>query len=225
MKESISNLKAAKAALGILYVILNNASDEAEEKPFNGIRQVSKDHLETDTFIPTDGTAVEMKIPEGFEVFISEDGKPMIRKRVEAEGEPAKSEDSSLTYEDIAKKLYKDNQTVFYYDNDDKINTFECNASYNELDNSLSEAQVKRWLAFNKLQNIALYLNNGWMPNFLSNSKKYFIWECGATGRYTVGYNTNFNEGSVYFRTEELAEQAIRIMGEESLSDLFNTNW
>lgn len=40
--------------------------------------------------IPTDGTAVELPIPDNLQVFISEDGKPMIRKKIEGDEKPTK---------------------------------------------------------------------------------------------------------------------------------------
>lgn len=195
-----------------------------DDKPFSGIRQVSDDHLETGVIVPTDGSAVEMKIPKGFEVFISEEGKPMIRKKVEEESKPEKEGEAPLTYNAIAKALFKNNPKVFYLDDGGAISTFECAISYDDVSNCMSDAQVKRLLAFNKLQNIAKYLNDGWHPDFNDQSKKYFIWKCTKNGAITFGYNTNFNEGSVYFKTEDLAKQAIDIMGEQSLADLFNTN-
>lgn len=33
------------------------------------------------------------------------------------------------------------------------------------------------------------------------------------------------NIASVYFKNEDLANEAIRLMGEESLNDLFSTDW
>ena len=33
------------------------------------------------------------------------------------------------------------------------------------------------------------------------------------------------NDGSVYFQNEALTNEAIEIMGKESLNDLFSTDW
>lgn len=193
-----------------------------DDKPFSGIRKVSNNHLETGVIVPADGSAAEIKIPDNLEVFISEDGKPMIRKKVEGETKIKKVTTSpKLTYQKIAEELFCHDFIDIYG------NELYPDNDYSKYDaaNCTSEQQAKRLLAFNKLQSIAKYLNKGWKPDFCCSSKKYFIWECGTTGKYTVGYNTNFNEGSVYFKTEDLAKQAIDIMGEQSLADLFNTNW
>ena len=221
--DKTSDYEAVKAALGILMFALGNIAKGSKDEPFSGIRKVSDNHIESVVTVKSDGTATELPIPEGFEVFISEEGKPMIRKKIEGDGEPV-NEQQPTTYEEVANQLYKDNHNVFYWSDEGAIEEFDCRASYKDLDNCMSEAQVKRLMAFNKLQNIALYLNKGWCPNFNCDEKKYFIMSTGFK-KYAIGYNTYCNDGTVFFKTEELAEQAIRIMGEESLADLFDTDW
>lgn len=225
-----ADVEKVKAIFGLLAATLNHicystASPKPDDKPFNGIRQVSEDHIKTGVIIPADGSAVEMKIPEGFEVFISEDGKPMIHKKVEGNAEPARDETEPASYNAIANNLFNGKRTYFNSRSDIDSYTDKNGQFVFDLDNCVTEAQCKRLLAFNKLQNIAKFLNDGWTPNFFDSSRKYFIWLAGITNKYTVGYNTNFNEGSVYFKSEELANKAINIMGKESLADLFNTEW
>lgn len=224
--ERLSHLQAAKAALDILNVILNNATNEQEDKPFNGIRKVSDNHIDTGVIIPADGSAVEMQIPEGLEIFISDDGKAMIRKKVEDGEETPKveQEGNPITYDAIAKKLFF-NKNTFFPDGYEVMQFCPDEKQYLDNDNCVTEAQAKRCFAFNKLQNIAKYLNKGWMPNFDDVTNKYHISKCEPTGNYYVTHNINFNEGNVYFKTKKLAEQAIKIMGKESLEDLFNINW
>ena len=84
-------------------------------------------------------------------------------------------------------------------------------------------AQAKRLAAFNKLQNIAKYLNKGWKPDFRSPEKKWCIVNDG--GSFSTRYNQAINDASVYFKNEDLTKEAIRIMGKESLNDLFPTDW
>lgn len=181
--------------------------------------------------IPTDGTAVELPIPDNLQVFIGEDGKPMIRKKIEGDEKPTPDaeEGNPITYDSLSKKLYLGNDKVFYWDinKDPKLGdiaTFKCTFGYGYLFNCMSKAQVKRMMAFNKLQNIAKYLNRDWKPDF--DDEDTFNWsiikECG---NYGAQYNMSTNEGSVYFKSAELAQQAIRLMGEDSLNDLFSTDW
>lgn len=157
--------------------------------------------------IPTDGTAVELPIPDNLQFFISEDGKPMIRKKIEGNEKPTNDadEDKPITYDDICKKLFLD---MIAYKKSVKCTT---------------PAQGKRCDAFNKLQNIAKYLNNGWKPKFGCNEENWAIVK-GEEG-FVPRYNMRTNDGSVYFKSDDLVLEAIRLMGEESLNDLFSTGW
>lgn len=176
--------------------------------------------------VPTDGTAVEMPIQEGFEVFFSEDGKLMVRKKIEGD---KKEEDKDISYRQLSKALFKGSNPYYWNINTDTeqeaIDDYECNADFDALFNCQTEAQVKRLMAFNKLQNIAQYLNDGWHPNFNSTEeRKYFIM-CSGHDKYDIGFNTLCNDGNVFFRTKEIAKEAIRIMGNDALENLFNVNW
>ncbi len=213
------------ALLGKGAEMIADTIKDTEDKPFNGIRQVSDNHLETGVIIKSDGTATELPIPEGFQVFISEDGKPMIRKKVE--DKPAaenKDEGAPITYKNIANKLFL-GKDVYYANGNDVYIYRKCDtANVEEIDNCLTEAQAKRIQAFNKLQNISKYLNDGWVPDFKKDNRKFYI-ICTSPNKYSVICNTYLQSGDVFFKTEELAQEAIRIMGEESLNDLFSTDW
>lgn len=177
----------------------------------------------TKCIIPTYGTAVELPVPDNLQVFISEDGKPMIRKKIEGDEKPTNDaeEDKPITYDDILKELYFDKTA--YWVNSTYISSAKARElSYNAINNCTTHAQAKRMIAFNKLQNIAKYLNKGWKPNFKDHSKNWYIYKdilCGVTFNYTT------NQGTVYFKNADLAEEAIRLMGKDSLNDLFSTDW
>ena len=173
--------------------------------------------------IPTDGTAVELPIPDNLQVFISEDGKPMIRKKIEGDEKPTNDaeEGKHITYDDILKELYFDKTA--YWVNSTNISSSKAGAiSYNDINNCTTLAQAKRIIAFNKLQNIAKYLNGGWKPNFEDSSKNWYIFKDIL---YGVTFNHTTNQGIVYFKNADLADEAIRLMGKESLNDLFSTDW
>lgn len=173
--------------------------------------------------IPTDGTAVELPIPDNLQVFISEDGKPMIRKKIEGDEKPTNDaeEYKPITYDDILKELYFDKTA--YWVNSAHISSAKARElSYNAINNCTTHAQAKRMIAYNKLMNIAKYLNGGWKPNFKDHSKNWYIYKdilCGVTFNYTT------NQGTVYFKNADLAEEAIQLMGKDSLNDLFSTDW
>ena len=174
--------------------------------------------------IPTDGTAVELPIPDNLQVFISEDGKPMIRKKIEGDENktPDAVEDNPITYEDIIKELFLSKNT--YWIGDVRIGmTIPQQNNYSDINNCTSEAQARRLIAFNKLQNIAKYFSDGWCPDFCNYEKKWAIVKEG--GNFYPKYNQNVNDGSVYFKSEDITNEAIRLMGEDSLNDLFSTDW
>lgn len=173
--------------------------------------------------IPSDGSAVEYPIPDNLQFFFAEDGKLMVRKKIEGDEKktPDAEESKPITYDDICKELFLGKKTYWPYK--DGVDTNKASLSnYNDVDNCTSEAQAKRLNAYNKLMNIAKYLNKGWKPNFKDHSKNWYIYKdilCGVTFNYTT------NQGTVYFKNADLAEEAIQLMGKDSLNDLFSTDW
>lgn len=173
--------------------------------------------------IPADGSAVECHVPDNLQFFFAEDGKLMVRKKIEGDEKPTKDDKQGnpITYDDICKELFLHKRTYWVYDK--KIeNNVSGYITYNDLSNCTSTAQAKRLAAFNKLQNIAKYLNDGWKPNFCGNQKNWNIIKDNGT---FMAMFTTISKASVYFKSEDLAKEAIRIMGKESLNDLFSTDW
>lgn len=155
--------------------------------------------------IPADGSAVEYPIPDNLQFFFDEEGKLMVRQKIEGDENPTDAgEGKPITYDDICKKLFSD---MIAYKKSVKCTTLE---------------QAKRLDAYNKLINIAKFLNGDWKPNFYGDHENWNICKDGDT--FITMYNKTLDKGSVYFKNEELANEAIRLMGEESLNDLFSTD-
>lgn len=174
--------------------------------------------------IPADGSAVEYPIPDNLQFFFAEDGKLMVRKKTEHETAPDDKEGKPITYDDICKDLFY-NKDAYYLNESNKISSCAMTSSnYNYFDNCTSIAQAKRMIAFNKLQNIAKYLNNGWKPNFKDAVQNWFIAEL-YFGEYQAKVTYSGKYGIVYFKSKDLVLEAIRLMGEDSLNDLFSTDW
>ena len=173
--------------------------------------------------IPADGSAVEYPIPDGLSFFFNEEGKLMVHKKIEGDEETHDNKEGNpITYDDILKELYFD-KTAYWVGSSNIKHTTTGEDSYNDINNCASEAQCKRMVAFNKLHNIAKYLNKGWNPDF-PGSNNYAICKNYAGGYSLIG-NRKCQAGAIYFRTKDLANEAIRLMGEESLNDLFSTDW
>lgn len=174
--------------------------------------------------IPADGSAVEYPIPDNLQFFFAEDGKLMVRQKIEGDENPTDAgEGKPITYDDILKELYL-NKTAYWACGEKAIaQRIQRSREHKDSVNCTSEAQARRMAAFNKLQNIAKYLNNGWKPKFGCNEENWAIVK--DEEGFVPRYNMRTNDGSVYFKSEDLVLEAIRLMGEDSLNDLFSTDW
>lgn len=212
-----------KGADMIASVLMDKAAenDHPNDEPHTGIKKVGN-HVESSVIVKNDGTATEVPIPDNLQFFFDEDGKLMVRKKTEHETAPDVKEGNPITYDDVIQKLYYE-KTAYWAGSTRIAYTITNEFSYNDINNCASEAQCKRMVAFNKLQNIAKYLNKGWKPDFTGSNP------CTICKNRAGGYNFLNNDlhqaGAIYFKTEELAKEAIRLMGEESLNDLFSTDW
>ena len=211
-----------KGAEMIIKTLMKKEEEKTEDKPHTGIRQ-SGNLLESSCIINGDGSATEIPIPDGYQIFISEDGKPMIRKKIEGDKKPTDAgEGKPITYDDICKELFYNNKIYWAY-KDDIESGMASPSNYKDVDNCTSEAQVKRLIAFNKLQNIAKYLNGDWKPDFCCSEKKWSISE--KFGNFEPAFSVTENGAKVYFISEYATKEAIRLMGKDSLNDLFSTGW
>ena len=213
-----------KGADMIASVLMDKAAenDHPNDEPHTGIKKVGN-HVESSVIVKNDGTATEVPIPDNLQFFFDEDGKLMVRKKIEEEAEtPDDKEKKPITYDDVIQKLYYE-KTAYWAGSTRIAYTITNEFSYNDINNCASEAQCKRMVAFNKLQNIAKYLNKGWKPDFTYSSNYTICKDC--TGKYSFLINCTYQAGAICFKTEELAREAIRLMGEASLNDLFNEDW
>lgn len=173
--------------------------------------------------IPADGSAVEYPVPDGLSFFFNEEGKLMVHKKQEQETAHDTKNDDPITYDDICKELFFGKTA--YWACGKKIEKVDIGyVSYNDFDNCTTIAQAKRLNAYNKLQNIAKYLNKGWKPNFTDGTQNWLISK-KRNEKYKAMFSYSGNDGIVYFKSKCLVNEAIRLMGEESLNDLFSTDW
>lgn len=175
-------------------------------------------------YIPNDGTAVEYPVPDNLQFFFDEEGKLMARKKHAQNDHPQdeKTQEKPITYDDILKELFLDKLTSWI--GQSKIYTAMVGrANYDDQNNCTTEAQAKRLLAYNKLQNIAKYLNKGWKPTFGLGKQNWNI--CKIGDNYLALWTDTTENCSAYFKSEEAVCEAIRLMGEDSLNDLFSTDW
>ena len=149
---------------------------------------------------------LKIEIPEGQEIDWQESAKQ----------EKIVFKKKQLTYEDVCKKLF--NKVHYYTNTGGEIEDWP---GVNFCPNSAStQHQLKCILAKNKLANVARYLNGDWKPGktdlghfdayvlFCTPNKDYI----GSVEIRDCAYNSN-----VLFKSKELTQQAIEILGEETI--------
>lgn len=128
--------------------------------------------------------------------------------------------DKQLTYKDVCKELFK-NKKIFYTGSGGDINIVQpldvmvdwiCNKN-----NATTEHQLECILAKNKLVNVAKYLNDGWKP-----AVEDTAWYIISYGNNNIDIvNDYFQHSScssrIIFKTKEFAQQAMEILGEETI--------
>ena len=162
----------------------------------------------------------KIEIPEGYE--IDEENSTF---------ECIKFKKKELTYQDIGKRFFctGDGYTI-YIDNDGSIKRCKKGPyGGTNPNNCTSEKQAEKLLAINKLMNVAKYLNDGWKPDWSTAvEKKYYIVvsnNFSDNSKIIILYNYANNNSSVYFKTEELAKEAIRILGEDTIRLVCSTDY
>lgn len=124
--------------------------------------------------------------------------------------------EKKLTYNDVAKELFS--TQCYYISPDSSITNAKIltNPDYiKDATNCTSKRQAEKLLAINKLMNVAKYLNGDWQPNWDNfDDEKWAIKieddEIGVT-------RSGYQYGDIYFISKGLAQQAIEILGEETI--------
>lgn len=131
-----------------------------------------------------------------------------------------------MCYKSIAQELFKNNKTKYFINTRGCIEDTEISDCFWDLNVCTSEKQAKKLLAINQLMNVAKYLNGDWKPDWNDdNEKKYTISLDRNNKKINITWNVLVNKCPVYFKTEELAQKAIDILGEETIKFALSTDW
>ena len=126
------------------------------------------------------------------------------------------------TYKDVCEKLFT--HRVYYIDKFGTIESYSQkeypNTPLTESNNALTSKQLEKLLAINKLMNVAECLNNGWKPNFGSEYNSYYYIYI-QYNELKIGSRST-NSGNVFFKSPELANKAISILGEDIIKLAIN---
>jgi len=121
--------------------------------------------------------------------------------------------DKQLTYEDICKKVFKDDHYSIAWEG---YPIKCCSAIYN-ASNATTEHQLECILAKNKLATVAKYLNDGWKPLHDSSIFLLISTSMGSLAFEVANGSCASDCGSIWFKSKDLAQQAIEILGEETI--------
>lgn len=152
---------------------------------------------------------IKINVPEGMEAYLEDN---IIKFK------PSKK----LTYKDIAIELFdgKDVWRIVDY----SINKYKNTPNWDFYTNCTSEKQAQKIIAIKKLMNVAKYLNAGWQPDWNDNKqKKYYIFI--DMDKIKINTMLSIYCSDIYFKSEELAQQAIEILGEETVKLALCTDW
>lgn len=153
-------------------------------------------------------TEIKITVPEGYEI-----------DRENSTFECIKFKKKGLTYNNVTEKLFT-KRITWYIDSSAKIEKTFMPEGY-EMTYGIyatSQKQLQRLLAINKLMNVAEYLNEGWKPDWENSncSKWYIIWNHRLC-KFIIDSGQLRQRNDIYFKTPDLALQAIEILGEKEV--------
>lgn len=161
---------------------------------------------------------VKIQVPEGYEIDKENSTFELIKFK------PIKK---VLTYEDVAEELFFGKGMCYTTYDGSIINVISCSKSeYKQPNNFTSEKQAQKLLAINRLMNVARYLNGDWQPDWSDGtSQKYYLSIKKEDSSITTDFALQKCSEVVYFKTLYLAQQAIEILGEETIKLALSTDW
>ena len=118
-----------------------------------------------------------------------------------------------MTLDEIMKALYYRKETYFL----DIFGKVKHNRTtlYADRNNCRSERHIEHWLRLNDLLNVAAHLNGDWRPDWSDAAAPKYVF-CilgGEIAAIAASEPCHF----VYFRSEEAAMEAVRILGAETV--------
>jgi len=168
---------------------------------------------------------IQVYCPDGYEIELEKSdlstGKLALVKRAK-----------ELTYRDIVDQLIASGEDVFYQGLEGAIKlpkqTYSNDYAHTPVSRSAGQLHVLR--ALNKLLNVAKYLNGDWRPR--TKSVKYHIHVAYKKDNFTkedtrvlrVSNHNTVRHSTVYFKTQEAAYEAIRILGESEVLNAIYLN-
>lgn len=159
---------------------------------------------------------VKIQVPEGYEIDKENSTFDCIK---------FKPISKVVTYEDVANELFCHNS--HYYEHEGNI--YKCSSclEYASKKNirCTSAKQAEKLIAINKLMNVAKYLNGEWKPDWNDGSIKYYLSVMNEDNSITIECAYRKYSEVAHFKTWDLAEKAIEVLGEETIKLALSTDW
>jgi hypothetical protein len=128
-----------------------------------------------------------------------------------------------LTYKDIAKYLFC-GKKVFFSNIWGQIRNDNVESSSDSPNVASTKAQLESLLCLNKLANVAVYLNKGWVPCWDDeDEEKHYHYL--LNGDILIDSIIQMQTSSVYFKSEDLAKKAVKILGEGCIKKALTMNY
>lgn len=152
--------------------------------------------------------SLEFKIPEGYVFDKDNSTENVIRFK------PVKKK---IKYHNIAEKLFL-NKITYFINVNGEVGSYMLTGNPSRANNATSRRQLEQLLALNKLMNVAKYLNGDWEPDWKNKYEdKYCIgYDYSLLTLHVFRWTTTCNVGT-WFKSIQLAKQAIEILGEEEV--------
>lgn len=135
------------------------------------------------------------------------------------------------SYDDVAIELFEstDEYAIFFKPTgcNGELAVSTQSPIYSSCDNTLnctSRKQAEKLLAINKLLNTARFLNKEWKPNWEDTTRKFTFLIDEEDDLLIPHQDCRYNS-FVYFKTEELAQRAIDILGEDTIRLALSTDY
>lgn len=153
----------------------------------------------------------------------------MIKKEIVIDGQTyvlkEKVEEKQLTYSDISKQLFEGKKGYYIQNNGEILPAKLSGISSIDFNSALSKEQLENLLEENKLINTAIFLNDGWMPDWNNENQKKWMFKIDDENILDVDFFYVMNCGEVYFKSEEAIQEALKILGKESIKKALTKNY
>lgn len=154
-----------------------------------------------------DNKEIKITVPEGYEIDKENSTFECIKFKKK----------SALSYRQMLTKLAERGDTYLYIDEFGDARPSNRWAYLDILFTIFDERQAKQLFALNKLMNAAAYLNEKTLNWNDDDQVKWYIYYDHREGALGFSCNGFLQSSNVYFDSEEHAEQAIEILGEDTV--------